>query len=254
MSSRVVVELAGVPIEIMCRNRGNVDFFQGYLTEKTPLVQIAPSDDELRRQRDFCLFLKDEGEFSIPELTDEYVEDVVIEAQIADLLVEYGTLQFHGSALRMDGEAYIFTAPSGVGKSTHARFWRETFGDRVVMINDDRPLVRVREDRAIVYGSPWNGKHRLGANVSAPLKAIALLNRGVENRIEPISAAEAFPTVFRQAHTSPNPGTLKEIMNLEQALLKTALCCRLYCNLSSEAATVEWRGMSSQGESIADPS
>lgn len=247
MSSQVVVELAGVPIEITCRNRGNVDFFQGYLTEKTPLIKIAPSDGELRRQRDFCAFLKGEGEFTLPELTDEYVENVMIEEQIAKALVNYGTLQFHGSALQMDGEAYIFTAPSGVGKSSHARFWRETFGDRVLMINDDKPLVRVHEDCAIVYGSPWNGKHHLGADVSAPLKAIALLNRGAKNRIEPISAAEAFPAVFRQAHTSADPKTLKVIMNLERSILKTTLCYRLFCNLSPEAALVAWRGMSGQG-------
>lgn len=94
---------------------------------------------------------------------------------LAAALLYYNILLMHGSALCMDGEAYIFAAPSGTGKSTHARLWREVFGDRVWMINDDKPLVRVEEERAFVFGSPWCGKHKLGCNGSARLKAVVEL-------------------------------------------------------------------------------
>lgn len=48
--------------------------------------------------------------------------------------------------LEIDGKAYMFSAPSGTGKSTHAKLWRDCFGDRVTMINDDKPLIKFRED------------------------------------------------------------------------------------------------------------
>ena len=78
----------------------------------------------------------------------------------------------------MDGEAYIFTAVSGTGKSTHAMLWREVFGERVRMINDDKPLIRITpEGKAVVYGTPWDGKHHLSKNSAFPLKAICWLTR-----------------------------------------------------------------------------
>ncbi len=83
----------------------------------------------------------------------------------------YDTVLFHGSALAIDGDGYLFTAKSGTGKSTHTRLWRERFGDRVVMINDDKPLLHIDAGSVIAYGTPWNGKHRLGTNASVPLRA-----------------------------------------------------------------------------------
>ena len=114
----------------------------------------------------------------------------MLHALLAEKLVAYGALLMHGSALCMDGNAYIFTAKSGTGKSTHARLWREAFGDRVWMINDDKPMIRVDEMR--VYGTPWDGKHHLSRNASAPLKAIVKLERAEENRVAPLAKADAF--------------------------------------------------------------
>jgi serine kinase of HPr protein (carbohydrate metabolism regulator) len=60
----------------------------------------------------------------------------------------YDTFLFHGSAIAVDGVGYLFTAKSGTGKSTHARLWRELLGARAVMVNDDKPLLRVTEGRS----------------------------------------------------------------------------------------------------------
>ena len=54
--------------------------------------------------------------------------------RIADKVI-YDTILFHGSVIAVDGEGYLFTAKSGTGKSTHARLWRETFGDRAVRVS-----------------------------------------------------------------------------------------------------------------------
>ena len=60
------------------------------------------------------------------------------------------------------------------------------------MINDDKPMLRIREDGADACGTPWDGKHRLSRNASAPLRAIVKLERAEENRIEPMNRADAF--------------------------------------------------------------
>lgn len=124
-----------------------------------------------------------------------YLETLAVYRQIATALMSRGVMLIHGSVIAVDGEGYMFTALSGTGKSTHVRLWRELFGERAVMVNDDKPLVRVSEEgRPLVYGTPWDGKHHLSTNIAVPLRAIVVLERGAENEIHPISAEEAFPT------------------------------------------------------------
>lgn len=104
---------------------------------------------------------------------------------------EYGVILFHCSAIAVDGQAYLFAAPSGTGKSTHARLWREMLGGRAEMVNDDKPFVRFKDGVPYVYGSPWNGKHRLSSNISRPIKGICFLEQGAENHIKRIAPREA---------------------------------------------------------------
>ena len=63
------------------------------------------------------------------------------------------------------------------------------------------------EERALVFGSPWDGKHHLSRNASAPLKAIVKLERAEVNHIEPIKKEEAFPVLMKQCYVSRNPAT-----------------------------------------------
>ena len=124
---------------------------------------------------------------------DAYIETLAVYRKIAEQMPTYDTVLFHSSAVAVDGAAYLFAAKSGTGKSTHARLWRELLGDRAIMINDDKPLLRITDAGATVFGTPWNGKHRLGTNGSAPVRAICVLERGVQNNIERIGPKEAYP-------------------------------------------------------------
>lgn len=231
------IELAGVPAEVVCRFKENEAFLRDYATDKTPLFSVEASGEDCERVRQGLLRRGD------PSASEAFVENNAIHALLAEALTAHNVLLMHGSALCMDGEGYLFTARSGTGKSTHARLWREAFGARVWMLNDDKPLVRVENGRATVYGSPWDGKHRLSRNACAPLKAIAALERAEENRVEPLPAAAAFETLRRRAYTSRDPRTAASVLRLEEGLLRAASFYRLRCNMNAEAALVAWRGM-----------
>jgi hypothetical protein len=137
----------------------------------------------------------------------------------------------------------LFTAASGTGKSTHTRLWREHFGDRAVMVNDDKPLLRIEDGKVTVCGSPWNGKHALGTNTMVPLKGLCILTRARENSIEPLSPAEAFPLLLQQTHRVKDAqGTLKVLELLNKLSNSTGLY-RLGCNMDPEAAVVAYNGM-----------
>ena len=178
---------------------------------------------------------------------DEYLETLAVYRKIAEQMLSYDTILFHGSVIAVDGEGYLFTAKSGTGKSTHTRLWRETFGDRAVMVNDDKPLLRITKDGVIAYGTPWDGKHRLSSNTSVPLKGICILERAAKNHIIRLDSKEqlrsAYPMMVQQTHKSGNPSSARRTMELIDRLMEAVPIYRLSCNMESEAAKVAYEGM-----------
>lgn len=175
--------------------------------------------------------------------SDAYLESLAVYRKIAEYLVDEGVLLFHGSAIAVDGEGYLFTAVSGTGKSTHTRLWRQAFGDRAVMINDDKPLLRITSSGVSVYGTPWNGKHRLDTNTAVPLKAVCILHRGQDNSIAPIAATQALPVLLQQSYRSLDPEKMRKILHLVGTLAEKCSLYSLYCNMDPQAALVAYEGM-----------
>jgi len=106
-----------------------------------------------------------------------------------------GTLLVHASVIRKDGKGYLMTAPSGTGKSTHTHLWFKNIPGCDLM-NDDNPVVRVVNDEAIIYGSPWSGKTPCYRNVQAPVGAFVRIQQRPENRIRKMGVVEAFATLL----------------------------------------------------------
>jgi hypothetical protein len=108
-------------------------------------------------------------------------------------------LLFHASAVCIDGNGYIFTAPSGTGKSTHTAYLKQLLGERFKYINDDKPLLRFneKENCFYVYGTPWDGKHHRSENIKAPLKAVCFITRG-EPQVIKIDVINAIPLLMEQ--------------------------------------------------------
>lgn len=178
--------------------------------------------------------------------SDAYLETIALQRKIAEQLFEYDTLLFHGSVVAVDHEGYLFTAKSGTGKSTHTRLWREVLGDRAVMVNDDKPFLHITEGNIMVYGSPWNGKHRLGENICVPLKAVCILERGEENEIKEIPARDAVHMLVQQSHRPVNVQMMPKYMELLDTLAGNVSFYRLKCNMSSEAARISYEAMSAK--------
>jgi serine kinase of HPr protein (carbohydrate metabolism regulator) len=115
-------------------------------------------------------------------------------------LLQYNGLMFHASAIAYAGKAYLFSGPSGVGKSTHTGFIKEAFGEKVLIINDDKPALRYVDGCWYVYGTPWSGKDGINQNIKVPLAGICFLKQGMQNHIRRLTAAEAVPQMFMQTN------------------------------------------------------
>ncbi len=86
-------------------------------------VEISQDDIDRERSRSSARYSSSSSGYS-----DRYLEPLAVYRKIAERMPCYGTVLFHGSAVAVEGEAYIFAAVSGTGKSTHARLWRELLG------------------------------------------------------------------------------------------------------------------------------
>lgn len=208
----------------------------GFVTEKPPETVIRICQDDIANER-----LKNQDDGIV--WSDEYLETLAVLRKLSDYYAGNGILLFHASAVAVDGTAYLFTAPSGTGKSTHTRLWRELFGDRAVMINDDKPFVDVKNG-FVTYGSPWNGKHRLGNPVSAGINGICWLNRGAENTIEQIDADVAFSELVKRVYMPSDPVLLKNVIEMVMKVCKSIPVYKLLCNMEPEAAKVSYEMMS----------
>ena len=176
--------------------------------------------------------------------SDGYLETLAVYRKIAEVMPARDSVLVHGSCVAVDGAAYLFCAPSGTGKSTHARLWRELLGERAMMVNDDKPLVRVTDDGALAYGTPWDGKHRLSNDVAVPLRAVCLLARGEVNRIGCLAPTEAYPALLRHVYRPLDPAALALTLGLVDRLVARVDLWRLQCNTNIKAAEVSFSAMS----------
>ena len=244
---RFSAEIADVPFEVRCFLSETEALLKDYRTDKAPEFVIDLADGEYDGLR---AMLEESWErqadpFAVFRATSKeaFIEEDAFHWALDQRLSPYGVFQFHGSAICLDGEAYIFTAESGTGKSTHTRLWRETFGDRVWMINDDMPYLRIFDDCVRAYGTPWDGKHHLSCNGSAPVKAIAWLRRDAENHIESLPKETAFAVVMKETFRLPDKEWFVRMMEQIKTVLDMVPFYKLRCNMEPEAVQVALRGM-----------
>ena len=183
-----------------------------------------------------------------PEFPEPYLESLALFRKLCDYTLSNADgIIFHSSAIMVDGEAYLFTVPSGTGKSTHTRLWREMLGDRAVMVNDDKPIIRYIDGEFYVYGTPWNGKHRLDTNCRAKIKAICKIYQAKENVIKKISTTEMLFTILNQTIRPTEIEQMDKLLGLIDKMLKKVGLYSLGCNISREAAELSF-GTMSKGE------
>lgn len=107
----------------------------------------------------------------------------------------FDTLLIHASLVRNNGYGYAFIAQSGTGKSTHTSLWLKHIEGSDLM-NDDNPIVRIIDNKPMIYGSPWSGKTPCYRNIKAPLGAITKIDRAKQNSVERLSPTIAFSQIL----------------------------------------------------------
>ena len=203
---------------------------------ETPSIEVETSEEDIDFEREMSVQLAMQENRAPRQFSDGYLESLAVYRKIATAFIEHDVMLFHGSAVQVDGKAYLFTAPSGTGKSTHTNLWKELLGTRMSYINDDKPLLKFEGGAVSVLGTPWNGKHRLGSNVSAPLSAIVLLARDESDWIEPVLPQDAIGALYAQSYRPDGAAKITRTLALVARLAQDASIYKLGCTPTQHAA------------------
>lgn len=167
--------------------------------------------------------------------SDPYVETIVVLRKIANILPLHDRFLMHGAVIAYKNNGYVFSAPSGTGKSTHISLWKKYLGEEVTIINGDKPFLEFREKETLVYGTPWAGKEGWQTNTSVPLKAIVFLKQAPINRIYSISTTEAIKQMICQIHVPNDPDLAGKTLDLIDQVFSNVSFYQMECDISKEA-------------------
>ena len=198
-----------------------------YRSDASANLAVSVTPEEIQQERDV---------FSGLSVSDGYLESVCAYRKLCMLLPAYEALLLHGSVIDCDGRGVIFTANSGVGKTTHTMLWKQVYGDRMRIINGDKPIIRFFDGIPYAYGTPWAGKEKYQCNDRVPLTDLCLIKRSAENRVTSIKPEEALDALMQQIILPSDPLMAMATLRLLDQLLSF---CRLWvieCNISEEAA------------------
>ena len=210
--------------------------------------QAEPYRIETQPSADFTVSTKGlDAEKKLPDCSEDVREYLVSGVVFYKNLLNFDGLMLHASAVVVDGRAYLFTAPSGTGKSTHTELWLKQFGSRAYILNDDKPALRLEDGTWYAYGTPWSGKNDISRNERIPLAGIAALERGENNEIEPFKGKEAVIAIMRQVNRPGATDSRIKLMQITDKLITQVPIWKLRCNMDPQAAVVAYEAMSGKG-------
>ena len=183
------------------------------------------------------------------ELSDEnitvlpHAELALILRKISEWLPLHNAFVLHSACFDVDGVGVAFAAHSGTGKTTHMNLWQQLLGDKMIVVNGDKPIVRFFDDEPespYACGTPWKGKEGMGCNMRTKLKHICFIERSETNYVEKVQNQDVIDRIFNQVYMPKDPVALINTMNLIDRLLSCTNLWIIHCNMESEAAQIAY--------------
>ncbi len=231
---KFIVGLADKYIEINSVYDELKSFFKDYLvTDVTPDFSVSLSNDDILAEQEAT----SENHFS-----PTYLETLALLRKLAEILPSHNRILMHGASISYNEHAYLFTAPSGTGKSTHIRLWKKYLGDNVKIVNGDKPFISL-EDEPMIYGSPWAGKENWHRNCKMPLKGICFVQRGTTNSIRRIEAGDCLSLLFKQVYLPADTLAAGLTLELVDMLIKKVPLYVLTCDMSEDAVKCSFEAL-----------
>jgi hypothetical protein len=228
----MIYSIAGITVDLKFKYSYGEDKCKRYLSDGVAVFSAEATDEEIEKEH-----------LLVPQNTVEMAEFDCVFRKLYNFVPKYNRMLVHGASIMMDGKAFLFLAPSGVGKSTHIKLWGKTYKNAVTVIDCDKPFVGFENNVPTVWGSPRTGKEGWNNPISAPLAGIAFLERGEENKIFTVSPNEIIDKAFAQFYIPKIKETAELSVLIMDNILNRVPLYRLWCNTQLEAAKIAYEGM-----------
>lgn len=223
----MIYEIAGLKVEMEPRFDRLKRQSETYKSSGEPILRLNP---------DFC------AETALSCRTEEDREYIYSSAAFCREIIPHGRFFLHASAVVLDGEAYLFSAPSGMGKSTHTALWLKQFEGSYIL-NDDKPVIFPENERVTVWGTPFSGKTNLQVNRGVRLRAICFLKQGDRNSITPITEDRAIALTLNNTYRPKNSGNMELLLDMVGRVVETADIFEMSCKNEPAAAEMSYNAM-----------
>lgn len=179
----------------------------------------------------------EENRKKAPNLSRDDIAYIGYGARFARKLLRKDGFVLHSSAVAYEGNAYLFSADSGTGKSTHTAFWQDCFGkDKAVIINDDKPALIERNGIFYAAGTPFSGKTDLSEDITVPVKALCFIYRSEKNEIRKLDVSEILDLIMAQAMVPPDREEYALFLEILDRFLKKVPIYSFGVTYSAESA------------------
>lgn len=239
--------IAGITCFIEYRDERVLSFYADYHPQVVPQAEAADITVPYREDAVRQVIA------GMPDAHESFVEWQLAYDPVSRGMLRFNRLTFHGACVEFNGKAYIFTARSGTGKSTHIKLWRRYLGSPVKIVNGDKPIISIDggskgSSTPIIKacGSPWAGKERWQRNVQVPLGGICILNRGTDNTIRKASTQEALDDLINRIYLTSDQFEASRAMDLLDAILRYVPIYMLSCDMSEDAVRASFEGMTGE--------
>ena len=168
-------------------------------------------------------------------LPDRITNKLVLNSMnIEGLALKNRAFVLHASFIDVNGQAILFTAPSGTGKSTQAELWKRFRNAEI--INGDRVAVGVGENNVTAWGIPFAGSSQYCKNAKLPIAAIVCLAQSEKTVIEPLRGIQAFRKILKEI-TVPvwEEGAMEQISKMMLTVLENVPVYHLACTPDESA-------------------
>lgn len=227
------ISLAGQSIAIDSEYSEVYYLCKEYECERIPDIHISISDQDISTEQ---IYADNE---QIP-YNASYLETLAVLRKISNEILAYDTFLMHGAVIGVGNNAYMFTAKSGTGKTTHIRKWLKNIEGSYV-VNGDKPFIKITDTEVIACGTPWCGKENMSTNCMVPLRAIVFMERGEKNEMREISFSEGFPYLFQQTYQPDNEEKMKKTLKLISGMKgKVRLYRYIFDNMQDDAFDVSY--------------
>lgn len=231
MVKEITIQLAGLTV-LVKHTLPNCEYlYENYLAQGEPDIIASASNDEEFEQAQ-----------RVTHTSPEYAESLCIYRQIAEQLPFFNRFLFHGAAITFADKGYIFTAPSGTGKTTHIKQWKKYLGE-VGIVNGDKPVIAVEDNGVTVYGTPWAGKENFQRNRSASVAGLCFVQQGKTNSIRKIEPSECLMRLMRQTYLPESEDAAAKTLELLDSFVAKIPLYQLTCDISEDAVRCSFEAM-----------